>query len=144
MADNQLAGTGHRGQFWLATDDTVGTLTRMNQVTEFAIPKSVRDFIETTHLDSDAKEYAPTLPDTDEIEIKLNFRPGSDTDIALAAAANDPNQRKIRLYVPIRGTLVRNYTFSGYITYDPTDSVTVGDKMESTVTVRVTGAITVA
>ena len=144
MADTQLAGTGRGGQFWLATDDTVGTLVKMGQVVEFGLPKTLRDFIETTHLESTAKEYAPGLPDSDEIEITLNFRPGSDTDLALSSAAVDSNPRKIRLIVPIRTTLVRSYTFSGYITYSPSDSVTVGDKMESTVTVRVTGAITIA
>lgn len=144
MADTQLAGTGQGAQFWLSTDDTVGNLVKMNQVTEFGLPKTLRDFVETTHLESTAKEYAPTLPDSDEIEVTLNFRPGSDTDLAIASAAVDPNPRKIRLDVPIRGTIVRHYAFSGYITYDPSGSVTVGDKMESTVTVRVTGGITVS
>lgn len=144
MADTQLAGTGQGAQFWLSTDDTVGNLAKMSQVTEFGLPKTLRDFIETTHLESTAKEYAPALPDSDEIEVTLNFRPGSDTDLALASASVDANPRKIRLIVPIRATLVRSYTFSGYITYSPSDSVTVGDKMESTVTVRVTGAITTA
>lgn len=143
MADNQLAGTGHRGQFWLSTDDTVGNLVRMNQVKGFGLPKTLRDFVETTHLDSDAKEYAPTLPDTDEIEVTLNYRPGSDTDLELADAAVDPDPRKIRLIVPIRGVLTRQFTFSGYVTYDPSGDVNVSDVMESTVTIRVTGAITV-
>lgn len=144
MADTQLAGTGQNGEFWLSIDDTVGNLAQMSQVKEFGLPKVLRDFVETTHLKSTAKEYVPTLPDTDEIEITLNYRPGSDTDVALAAAAVDANPRKIRLIVPIRGTLVKSYTFSGYITYDPSGSVSVGDVMESTVTVRVTGAITAA
>lgn len=142
MADTQLAGTGQGAQFWLSTDNTVGNLAKMGQTTEFGLPKALRDFVETTHLESTAKEYAPTLPDSDEIEVTLNYRPGSDTDLALAAASVDANPRKIRLIVPIRATLVRSATFSGYITYSPADSVTVGDKMESTVTVRVDGAIT--
>lgn len=142
MADTQLAGTGHRGQFWLSTDETTGNLVRMNQVVSFGIPKKLRDFIETTHLDSDAKEYAPTLPDSDEIEVTLNYRPGSDTDNALSAAADDPDPRMIRLMVPIRGVLKKQYDFLGYITYTPSDDVNVGDKMESTVSLRVTGAVT--
>lgn len=142
MADTQLAGTGQGGEFWLSTDNTVGNLVKMLQVKEFTLPKALRDFVETTHLSSTAKEYAPTLPDTDELDVTLNYRPGSDTDIALASAAVDANPRKIRLIVPIRGTLVRSATFSGYITYSPGDSVTVDDVMESTVTIRVDGAIT--
>lgn len=144
MADNQLAGTGHRGQFWLSTDDTVGSLVRMNQVKSFGLPQKLRDFAETTHLDSNAKEYAPVLPDTDEIEVTLNFRPGSDTDLALQAAADDDNPRKMRLIVPIRGVLTRMYTFSGYVTYRPAEEVTVDGVMESTVSLRITGAVTVA
>lgn len=144
MVDTQLAGTGHRGQFWLSTDETIGNLARMNQVTNFGLPKKLRDFVETTHLDSDAKEYAPVLPDTDEIEVTLSYRPGSDTDIALAAAADDADPRLIRLVVPIRGVLTRQFTFLGYITYTPSDDINVEDKMESTVTIRVTGAVTAA
>lgn len=144
MADNQLPGTGHRGQFWLSTDDTVGNLARMNQVKTFGLPQAIRDFIETTHLDSDAKEYAPVLPDSDEIEVTLNFRPGSDTDVALQAASTDDDPRKIRLIVPIRGVLTRDFTFSGYITYRPAEEVVVDGVMESTVTIRVSGAVTIA
>lgn len=144
MADNQLAGTGHRGQFWLSTDETRAAAVRMNQVTGFGIPKTLRDFVETTHLDSDAKEYAPTLPDSDEIEITLNYRPGSDTDTALQAASEDADPRMIILAVPIRGVLTREFSFLGYVTYTPSDDVNVEDVMESTVTVRITGAVTAA
>jgi hypothetical protein len=142
MADTQLAGTGHRGQFWLSTDDTEGNLVRMNEVKSFSIPQKLRDFVETTHLDSDAKEYAPTLPDSDEIEVTLNYRPGSDTDVALAAAADDADPRMIRLIVPIRGVLTRQFSFLGYITYRPVEDVTVDDVMESTATLKVTGDVT--
>jgi hypothetical protein len=142
MADTQLAGTGHRGQFWLSTDETEGNLARMNEVKSFAIPKKLRDFVETTHLDSDAKEYAPTLPDSDEIEVTLNYRPGSDTDAALEAASEDADPRLMRLIVPIRGVLTRQFSFLGYITYSPGEDVNVEDVMESTVTIRVTGDVT--
>lgn len=142
MADNQLASTGHRGQFWLSTDDTILALVRMNEVKSFAIPKKLRDFVESTHLDSDAKEYVPTLPDTDEIEVTLNYRPGSDTDMALEGAANDADPRAMRLIVPIRGELAKQWDFLGYVTYDPSGDVNVGDVMESTVTIRITGDVT--
>lgn len=144
MADDQLAGTGHRGQVWLSTDDDVGNLARLNQVKGFSIPKRLRDFVETTHLDSDAKEYAPILPDVDEFDITFNYRAGSDTDVKLDSASNDDEPRAMRLIVPIRGVLTKQFDFLCYITYAPADDVNVEDVMESTATVRITGAVTPA
>jgi hypothetical protein len=144
MVDTQLAGTGHRGQFWLSTDETSANLARMGQVKTFGLPKKLREFLESTHLDSDAKEYVPTLPDSDEIEVTLNFRPGSDTDNALQSASDDADPRAIQLIVPIRGVLTTDYDFLGYITYTPSDNVVVDGVMESTVTIRITGAVAVS
>jgi hypothetical protein len=142
MADDQLAGSGHRGQVWLSTDNTISNLTRLNQVKSFSLPKKLREWLETTHLDSDAKEYAPSLPDFDEFDIAFNYRPGSDTDEMLEDASEDDDPRKMRLIVPIRGVLTKQVTFSCYVTYAPAEDVTVEDVMESTATVRLTGTIT--
>lgn len=143
MPDNQLAGTGHRGQFWLGNGASPSVLTRVNQVVSFGIPARMREWIETTHLDSDAKEYAPSLPDFDEFDVVLNFRPGSDTDEMLDDASEDNDPRDFKLVVPVRGVLTKQYEGQGYITYDPGE-VTVDGKMESTVTVKMTGNLTPA
>jgi hypothetical protein len=143
MADDQLAGTGHRGQVWLSTDQTAANLERINQVKSFSIPRKLREFLETTHLDSDAKEYAPALPDFDEFDIVTNYRPGSDTDLALQDAADDDDPRLMRLMVPVRGVLTRQISFLCYLTYAPADEVEAQTIMESTATVRVTGGITI-
>jgi hypothetical protein len=140
MADNQLAGTGHRAQFWLDNDTNV--LTRINHVTSIGLPSAERDEVDVTHLDSDAREYAPGLSDFGEFEIALNLRPGSDTDLLLEEAVEAGDERDFKVVLPIRGTLVREYTGTCFVkAYDRGD-VTVDDKMEATLTCRATGAVT--
>ncbi|HEY8593310.1 MAG TPA: phage tail tube protein [Sphingomicrobium sp.] len=140
MADDQLAGTGHRGQFWL--DNASGTLTRLGQVVSFNIPTAERDEVETTHLDSDAKEFAPGLIDFGTFEVVLNFRPGSDTDELLEDAASDEGVREFKAVVPIRGELAKDYTGTGFVRGYERGDITPDGKMEATVTIRVTGAVT--
>lgn len=140
MADNQLAGTGHRAQFWL--DNASGTLTKLGQVVSFGMPSAERDEVETTHLDSDAKEFAPGLVDFGSFEVVLNLRPGSDTDLLLEAAAEDSDNREWRAILPIRGVLTRQYDGDGFVQSYDRGEITADGKMEATLTVRATGAIT--
>lgn len=140
MADNQLAGTGHRGQFWL--DNLSGVLTRLGQVVSFNLPTAERDEVEITHLDSDAKEYAPGLADFGEFEVVLNFRTGSDTDVLLAEAAASQTVRDFKAVVPIRGVLTTDYLGSAFVKSYERGEVTVDGKLEATVTLRMTGALT--
>lgn len=141
MADNQLAGTGHRAQFWLNNAAATPVLTRINQVVSFGLPSSERDEVETTHLDSDAKEYAPGLQDFGEFEVTLNLRPGSDTDLLLEAAAEEGNQRAFKAVLPIRGVLTRNYTGQCFVKSYDKGEITVDGKMEATLSCRATGAV---
>lgn len=144
MADNQLAGTGHRAQFWLDNDAATPVLTRINQVTSIGLPSPEREEVDVTHLDSDAREFAPGLVDYGEFEVVVNLRPGSDTDLLLEAAAESQKNKNFKVVLPIRGVLTRDYTGTCFVKSYDRGEVTVDDKMEATVTLRAVGAVTSA
>lgn len=140
MADTQLPGTGQKAQLWISSDDTTGNLFRLKGVVDFEVPQAIRQWEKTTDLDSDAEEYAPGLPDSQELKCTLYYRPGSDTDNFCDSAAADPNPRAIRMFTPVRGVLKAQYDFQGYITYAP-GTIKTGAVMQSEVTVRVSGSV---
>lgn len=144
MAETQEASTGWAGEVWLGTDDTVGTLAELVQVVSFSLPSDTAERVETTHLKSPnrRREYTSGMIDGGELEVTLNFRPGSDTDQAIedALAAGDP--RSARFNVPELGVLAWTYdTTVQVLSYDKGE-VTADGKMEATVTMAVSGAVT--
>ncbi len=137
--DDQKAGTGHRGQFWL---NTGAALTRLNQAKKIKLPTSERGEVSTTHLDSDAEEFAPTLPDFGEFDVVFNHRDGSDTDLALAAAAASPDARAFKIVVPIRGAPAGNYTGTAFLKKYELPELEYNSVQESTATFRMSGPLT--
>lgn len=142
MAETQLAGTGHRSQFWIDTD--AGVLTRLMHVKAITLPTAEREEVETTHLDSNAKEYAPGLVDYGSFEVTLNFRPGSDTDLLLEDMEGDASSRDFLANIAIRGVLTRSYSGVAILTGYDRGEVTADGVMEATATFRISGALTSA
>lgn len=148
MAETQEASIGYGGEFWLATDDTVGTLTELVQVVSFQEPDIEVDEVETTHLQSPDgyKEYTEGLRDGGEIEIVFNYRPGSDTDEMLEdwKAERPRTKRKVRMGIPLQGTVVKTHTASAVLRGYSGGTIAAGDRMEGTLRIRITGPVTVA
>lgn len=146
MAETQEASIGWGGEFWLSTDDTVGNLTELVQVVSFNLPEVAVDQVETTHLKSEDrfKEFEDGLADGGTAEIVLNFRPGSDTDEMLDDWEDARGRRKARFVVPLQGEPVKTYTasvtFAGY----NRGTISAGEKMEATLSVKITSATTKA
>lgn len=146
MAETQEASIGWGGEVFLSTDATVGNLEELVQVVSFGLPSDEVDRVETTHLKSPnrRREYTSGLVDGGEAEIVLNFRPGSDTDQAIEDAFIAGDERAIRFNVPELGEPAWSYTTTAIVTGYDRGTVTAGDKMEATVTVTLSGAITSA
>lgn len=146
MADTQLAGTGWAGQFWL--DNATGTLTELVQVVGFTLPQDQVDQVEITHLKSTnrRREFAPGLIDGGEFQVTLNYRAGSDTDKLLAAAVQDTTgaTRSFKAVIPERGVATWDVTGESIVTGYDRGEVTAEDKMEATVTLKISGALTEA
>lgn len=144
MAETQEPSIGWGGEFWLATDDTVGTLVELVQVVSFSIPAVEVDEVETTHLKSTGqfKEYTDGLKDGGEVEVAFNFRPGSDTDEMLDDWEDGRGKRKVRFIVPLQGDTVKSYTASAVFRGYDRGTISPGEKMEATLRVRISGAVT--
>lgn len=146
MADTQDPSIGWNGEFWLSTDDTNANLDAMVQVVSFGLPQDQTDRVESTHLKSPnrRREYIAGLVDGGEVQVVLNFRPGSDTDQAIEDAHIAGDERAVRFNVPIAGVLTWSYTSKAIVTGYDRGTVSPGEKMEATVTLAITGAMTSA
>lgn len=141
MAELTKASTGAKSQFWL-NDGTA--LYQLREVKNFQIPSPQLEEHESTHLDSDAKEFVPGDIDFGEFNVVLNFRPGSDTDTKLEAALAAQTERAFAAHVAVRGVLTRSYTGNCIVKAIDRGEVSRSGVMEVTVTCRSTGAITSA
>ena len=144
MAEDTEASTGYAGEVFLSTDSTVANLTELVEVVSFSLPSDTAERVETTHLKSPnrRREYTTGMIDPGELEVTLNFRPGTDTDLLIEAALTSGDLRAVRFNIPELGVL--KYTYDTTVTvlgYDKGE-VTADGKMEATVTLAVNGAVT--
>lgn len=141
MSEDTKASTGAKSQFWLHDGSA---LYQMRQVKNFQIPSPEYEELESTHLDSDAKEYVPGDTDFGEFNVVMNFRPGSDTDTKLEAALAAQEERAFAAHVAVRKVLTRSYTGNCLVKKIDRGEVNRSGVMEVTVTCRSTGAVTSA
>lgn len=139
MADDQNPSIGWGGQVWL--HDGVA-LYKLRQVTSFTIPPLPEaEQVDVTHLESEDKmqEFIDGLLSGTgaEVQVVMNFRPGSDTDLKLEAAYAARDVRQAVFVVPIGGVPTRMYTVNVKVTaYDP-GTVEPGAKMKATATFQI-------
>lgn len=138
-----LAKTGWGGQFWL--DNAAGTLTELVEVVSFGLPNSESETVEATHLKSPnrRREYIVGMIEDGELEVVINYVPGGVSDVLIRAALADGVARTYKAVVP-RETA--NWEISGesIVTGWDRGEVVADGKMEATLTLRLTGAVTEA
>ena len=141
MADDQLAGTGWAGEFWLDDDAATPVLTELKQVISFTLPQDEVEQVEITHLKSPARrrEFAPGMIDGGEFEVVLNLRAGSDTDKLLQAANTSANTKDFKAVIPERGVAVWDIEGQCVVVGYDRGEVNVDDRMEATLTLKQTG-----
>jgi hypothetical protein len=142
MADDQLAGIGWGGEFWLSDAAApTGVLTELVQVKSFTLPTDEVEQVETSHLKSPGRrrEYAPGMIEGGEFEVVLNFRAGSDTDQLLAEALLAGDNRLFKAVIPERGIPVWDISGECIIAGYDRGEVNIDDAMEATVTCKITG-----
>lgn len=144
MPETQKPSTGWNGEVWLSTDDTTANLEELVQVVSFSLPSDTVERVQTTHLKSPGRrhEYTSGMIDGGEVEVVLNFRPGSDTDELIEAALAEGDPRAVRFNVPELGVLTRSYTTTVQVLGYDKGSIEVDGKMEATVTLAISGAVT--
>lgn len=134
------AKTGWGGEFHL--DNASDVLTELVEVVSFTLPNGESETVEATHLKSPnrRREYIAGMIEDGDLEVVLNYIPGSATDILLRAALEDGETRDWMAVVP-RETANWEVTGDGIVTGYDRGSVEVDGKMEATLTIRVTGAV---
>lgn len=146
MSEVQEASIGWGGEVWLSTDATTANLEELVQVVSFGLPENTTDRVETTHLKSPnrRREYTSGLIDGGEVEVVLNFRPGSDTDQLIEAAQAEGDERAVLFVVPHLGVAAWDYDTTAIVTSYNRGNVNAEGKMEATMTLAISGAVTSA
>lgn len=144
MASDARIGWGGEVHLW---DSSLVTpaLVQLVEVISFGLPDDEVDEVEVTHLKSPNRyrEFIAGMSDRGEVEVTLNYVPGSATDILIRAARAAGDTRTIRFVIPDKdGTPGWQIDTSAYVSGYARGPITVGDKVESTVTFRITGAQT--
>ena len=137
-----LAKTGYGGEFHLHNGTT---LTELVEVVSFTLPNGETETIEATHLKSPnrRREYIAGMIEDGELEVMLNYVPGSATDLLIVTAATSGDTRAFMAVIP-RETADWEIAGNCIVTGYDRGSVEADGKMEATMTVRLTGATTEA
>ena len=146
MAETAEASIGWGGEVWLGTTALAASLVELVQVVSFGLPSDASERVETTHLKSPnrRREYTSGLVDGGEVTVTLNFRPGSDTDQAIEDAQVAGDERAVRFNVPQLGVPAWTYDTTAIVLGYDRGEVAADGKMEATMTLAVSGAITSA
>lgn len=136
--------TGWGGEFHLHNGST---LVELANIASIEPPEDSVDEIEVSHLKSTGrrKEYITGMIDGGNIVVEMIHVPNSASDqLCLAAkAAGDSRAWKI-VFPDTDGTAQRQYTGNGIVTGYRVNALTPKDAQTSTLTIRVTGAVTEA
>lgn len=135
-----MTGYGSTFEFRLG-DDTSSAFDAAAECTSLTPPSSSVDIIDVSNMDSpdSFREFIQGLTDPGELSVGMNFVPGSDTDDNIRAWRSSREVRDWKITFP-NGVVMSGQGFvSGYELDAPFD-----DKMSATLTIKVTGAITVA
>jgi hypothetical protein len=144
MAETQTPSAGWGGEFHLSTDGTEANLEELFHVVSFGLPNDEVEEIETTHLKSPnrRREFIAGMRDGGEVEVVLNYRPGSDTDTMILAALAAGTVRACRFVIPNNGVPAYQVDTSCIVRGYDRGTVEANGKMEATLTLRITGAQT--
>lgn len=137
MAETQDASVGYGGEFWLHNGTA---LTELVQVTEFDVPeRGTREQVEKTHLKSPdwTREYLSTFYEDSDIEVVLNYRPLSDTDVLVQDAIADADTRAFKAVIPENGIPVAQVEGTARCIGRTKPRVVGNDVMVTTATFRI-------
>ncbi|PQO33154.1 hypothetical protein C5Y96_09855 [Blastopirellula marina] len=112
--------------------------TTVGQRTSITGPSSSRAEVETTHLDSEQKEYRPGLKESGTVSLEYEFDPQDTSHQAVETSYDDGDTDEWTLEYSDGSTRV----FDGFITSYETNGMTVEGNVLASLTIRITGDIT--
>lgn len=136
MAETQEASVGWGGEFHFH-DGTA--LYEARQVVSFTLPNPEFEETESTHLKSANRyrEFIDALVSGGDVQVVVNYRPGSDTDTKLTAWRTSRAIRDIKFGIPETGTLAVEISTTGKCNQIDRGEVAADGKLEATITIRI-------
>lgn len=133
------AKTGWGGEFHF--DDNADVLTEWVEVKSFTLPNGETEKLDATHLKSPnrRREYISGMIDDGDLEVVLNYVPGSTTDLNIMQAFTEGDTRDYKAVVP-RATTDWEITGTGFISGVDRGEITPDGVMEVTVTLTLVGS----
>jgi predicted secreted protein len=121
---------------------TSPTYTELAEVTGFTPPAGAVDEVEVTHLKSASRrrQFIAGLIDSGTVTATFNHVPASATDTFINTWRAGAEQRQVRATYPDGTTVI----FTAFVSDYSIDNIVVDGKMASSMTVKVTGAVTVS
>lgn len=135
------AKSGWGGAFTF--DDNSGTPTELVEVVSFTLPNGETEKLDATHLKSPnrRREFVSGMIDDGDLEVVLNYVPGSATDLLLSQAHTEGDTRDYQAAVP-RATGLWLFDGTAFVSgYDRGEIVADGI-MRATVTFTLVGSST--
>lgn len=123
--------------FEIAHNDSPLTYTAVSEVTNFSGFDGQAAEIDTTHLQSTAKEYLMGLQDFGNFQIDVNYLPGDSGQDLMRAAKASRAVKNFRITFSDNSTA----TFQGYVSSAPI-SGGVDSKVDGSFNIRITGDVT--
>ncbi|WP_329615010.1 hypothetical protein OG244_19415 [Streptomyces brevispora] len=135
-----MAGKDALGTQFLRDTTGAGAFAVIANVTDISGPSRQREAIEVTAHDSPNKyrEFIKGLKDGGEVELTINWDPGNTGHLALDADFEEDDLRDYQVIVLPGDPDEHTWDLSGLIT-DIGDAYPTDDKMERTVTVKISG-----
>jgi predicted secreted protein len=137
MASSAVAGVGTVIQRW---NTSTGNWDKLAEVNSISGPTMTRDFIDVTSLDSTGgyREFITGFRDAGTVTLNMNFTRTS-YDLMKADFENDTAQN---YEIVLSDTVNTSFEFEGLVTEIPLE-VPTDDKITVSVTIKLTGAVTV-
>lgn len=133
-----LTVTGDVATNAVAAEVTITGYRHLGEVTDFDGPGGSASVIDTTSLDSVAKEKLVGLPDEGQITFSLNFVPGNRGQVAFRQARRSRAETGFALvFSDTAATVAR---FQGFA-MEWSVSGAVDDKVSASATIEITGAV---
>lgn len=122
---------------------TSETFTTIAEVTNISGPSESLETIDATHMESpnSYREYIPSLLDSGEVSLDLNFLPGNTSQTGLRTDMQNRTRRNFEMVFTDSGT--SKYSFSAYVTGFEV-SAQIDDKLSASATLKVTGPVTLS
>lgn len=136
------AKSGWGGEFHF--DNDAGTLTELVEVVSFTLPNGQTEQLDATHLKSPnrRREKISGMIDDGDLQVVLNYVPGSVTDLLLAQAHTEGDIRSYQAVIPRASGVDWLIAGDAFVSgYDRGEIVADG-VMRATVTFTLSGAAT--